>query len=137
MTEALKQVQTPAYVVDQGLLTKNLEILKSVQDRTGCHILLAQKAFSMFYFYPLIGRYLKGTTASSLYEAKLGKEEMGGETHIFSPAYLEREFDEVLSLCDHIVFNSFTQWKKYKEKALRSEERRVGKECRSRWSPYH
>ena len=130
MTEALKQVQTPAYVVDQGLLTKNLEILKSVQDRTGCHILLAQKAFSMFYFYPLIGRYLKGTTASSLYEAKLGKEEMGGETHIFSPAYLEREFDEVLSLCDHIVFNSFTQWKKYKEKALQS-----GKSCGLRINP--
>mgnify|MGYP000731941237 CR=1 FL=1 len=60
------------------------------------------------------------TKIFSLYEAKLGKEEMGGETHIFSPAYLEREFDEVLSLCDHIVFNSFTQWKKYKEKALQS-----------------
>lgn len=128
MTEALKQVQTPAYVVDQDLLIKNLEILKSVQDRTGCHILLAQKAFSMFYFYPLIGRYLKGTTASSLYEAKLGKEEMGGETHIFSPAYLEGEFDEVLSLCDHIVFNSFAQWKKYKGKAL-------GKSCGLRINP--
>ncbi len=132
MREAFKQIQTPAYVVDQGLLTKNLEILQSVQERTGCHILLAQKAFSMFYFYPLIGRYLKGTTASSLYEAKLGKEEMGGETHIFSPAYLEREFDEILSLCDHIVFNSFSQWKKYKEKALQHKKScglRINPEC--------
>ena len=130
MMEALKQIQTPVYVVDQGLLTKNLEILKSVQDRTGCHILLAQKAFSMFYFYPLIGRYLKGTTASSLHEARLGREEMGGETHIFSPAYLEVEFDEVLSLCDHIVFNSFAQWNRYKDKALRS-----GKSCGLRINP--
>lgn len=113
------QVQTPAYIVDECLLKKNLEILKSVMDRTNCEILLAQKAFSMFSVYPLIGKYLSGTTASSLYEAKLGYEEMGKEVHIFSPAYREDEFDEILRLCDHIIFNSINQWEKYKSKVFR------------------
>ena len=116
-------VPTPAYVVDERLLTKNLEILKSVIDRTGCGILLAQKAFSMYETYPLIGSYLSGTTASSLFEAKLGFEEMGKEVHIFSPAYKEDEFDEILSLCDHIVFNSLPQWNKYKDKITQSTKR--------------
>ncbi|MCX7715603.1 MAG: carboxynorspermidine decarboxylase [Clostridia bacterium] len=108
------EVATPAYVVDERLLIKNLELLKSVIEKTDCKILLAQKGFSMFSVYPLIGRYLSGTTASSLFEAKLGKEEMGGETHIFSPAYAEEDFVEIISVCDHIVFNSFDQWKKYR-----------------------
>jgi carboxynorspermidine decarboxylase len=119
---------TPSYVVDERLLIQNLECLNRVQERTGCKILLAQKAFSMYRTYPLIGTYLSGTTASSLFEARLGKEEMGGETHIFSPAYKEEEFGEICSLCDHIVFNSFGQWKKYREKA-------AGKECGIRINP--
>ncbi len=107
------KIQTPAYIVDERLLEKNLKLLKSVMDRTGCKILLAQKGFSMFSLYPLIGRYLSGTTASSLYEAKLGKEEMGGETHIFSPAYNDREVEEIAGLCDHVVFNSVSQYVKH------------------------
>lgn len=110
------QVTTPSYIVDEKLLRKNLEILKSVMDRTGCEILLAQKAYSMYSTYPLVGSYLSGTTASSLFEAKLGAEEMGGEVHVFSPAYRESEFDKIMSLCDHIVFNSIAQWNKYKTK---------------------
>lgn len=114
------QVSTPCYVVDEGLLKKNLEILHGVMERTGCEILLAQKAYSMYSTYPMIGQYLSGTTASSLFEAKLGHEEMGREVHIFSPAYREDEFDEILSICDHIVFNSIAQWEKYKSKVLTS-----------------
>ncbi len=114
------RVKTPAYVVDENLLIRNLEILKSVMDRTSCKIVLAQKGFSMFSLYPLIGKYLCGTTASSLYEAKLGKEEMGKETHIFSPAYKEKEFDEIAILCDHIVFNSIEQFMKYRNIALQA-----------------
>ena len=114
------QVSTPCYVVDEGLLKKNLEILHRVMERTGCEILLAQKAYSMYSTYPMIGQYLSGTTASSLFEAKLGHEEMGREVHIFSPAYREDEFDEILSICDHIVFNSIAQWEKYKSKVLAS-----------------
>ncbi len=117
------QVVTPSYVVDEGLLRRNLEIMHSVMERTGCEILLAQKAYSMYSTYPLIGKYLSGTTASSLFEARLGAEEMGREVHIYSPAYKEQEFDEILSLCDHIVFNSIAQWEKYKEKVLSSPKK--------------
>ncbi len=106
--------QTPCYIVDERLLIKNLETLKSVIDKTGCKILLAQKGFSMYSTYPLIGKYLSGTTASSLFEAKLGFEEMGKETHIFAPAYIESEIEDILKICGHIVFNSFDQWNKYK-----------------------
>ncbi|HWT26621.1 MAG TPA: carboxynorspermidine decarboxylase [Mobilitalea sp.] len=109
-------VPTPSYVVDERLLKNNLEVLKSVIDRTGCEILLAQKAFSMYSTYPLIGSFISGTTASSLFEARLGKEEMGKEVHIFAPAYRNDEFDKILSLCDHIVFNSIQQWEKFKGK---------------------
>lgn len=117
-----KNVKTPCYIVDENLLIKNLEILKYVKEKTGCHILLAQKAFSMFSLYPLISKYLNGTTASGLYEAKLGYEHMGGETHIFSPAYNPDEFDEILDICDHIIFNSFSQWEYYKEKCYSSNK---------------
>lgn len=112
------KVITPSYVIEETLLRKNCELLKSVIERTGCEILLAQKAFSMYSTYPLIGRYLNGTTASSLFEARLGHDEMGKEVHIFAPAYREDEFDEIMSCCDHIVFNSIRQWQKYKERVL-------------------
>lgn len=126
------KVPTPCYVVEEELLRKNCEILKSVTDKTGCKILLAQKAFSMYSTYPLIGQYLDGTTASSLFEAKLGHEEMGKEVHIFSPAYREDEFDEILSICDHIVFNSMNQWNRFKDK-VKSSQRKVS--CGLRINP--
>lgn len=128
----VKNLPTPTYIVDETLLKKNLETLKYVIDQTGCHILLAQKAYSMFSTYPLIGEYLQGTTASSLFEAKLGKEEMKGEVHIFSPAYREDEMDEIISICDHIVFNSFSQWKKYKG-VVKSASKKI--ECGIRINP--
>ena len=106
-------IKTPYFLVDEKRLIKNLEILKSIQDETGCRILLAQKAFSMFYAYPLISKYLCGTTASGLYEARLGFEKFGGETHVFSPAYRKDEFDEILNYADDIVFNSVSQVEKY------------------------
>lgn len=123
----INAVNTPYYIVDEKLIIRNLEILKSVMNRTGCKILLAQKAFSMFSLYPLIGEYLSGATASGLFEAKLGFEEMKKENHIFSPAYLESEFDEILDICDHIIFNSFSQWKKFRDKALAHAEKDKGK----------
>ena len=83
----ISKVKTPCYVVDEAKLLKNLTILDNVMEKTGCKILLAQKAFSMFRVYPLIGSYLSGTTASGLYEARLGYEEMKKENHVFAPAY--------------------------------------------------
>lgn len=114
----ISNLKTPCYLLDERLLVKNLEILKSIQDRTGCKILLAQKCFSMFSEYPLMAKYLAGTTASGLYEARLGYEEFKKETHIFSPAYPPQDIDEILEICDHIVFNSTNQWNRYKDKIL-------------------
>ncbi|WP_172195713.1 carboxynorspermidine decarboxylase [Saccharibacillus qingshengii] len=118
-------VPSPCYVVDERLLTKNLELLGSVQARTGAKILLAQKGFSMFAEYPLVGKYLAGVTSSSLFEARLGYEKMGKEVHVYAPAYVDREFDELLSYTDHIVFNSFAQWRKFKDKVLNYPGRKI------------
>ena len=108
-------VPTPCYIVDEARLRRNLELLQRVQQRSGAKILLAQKAFSMYRTYPMIREYLAGSTASGLYEAKLAREEMGGEVHIYSPAYKPEEFDEILRISDHIVFNSCAQWKRYRD----------------------
>ena len=112
----LHAVPSPCYVVDEGLLIQNLEKLKSVADRTGCKILLAQKGFSMFSVYPLLGDYLHGVTSSGILEARLGSEEMGKEVHTYAPAFSDADFDEILTYSDHIVFNSFRQWEKFKDK---------------------
>ncbi|MBR1772229.1 MAG: carboxynorspermidine decarboxylase [Lachnospiraceae bacterium] len=134
-----EELPTPCYVVDEALIEKNLEILQGVAERTGAKILLAQKAFSNYALYPLIGQYLSGATASGLYEARLGMEEMilplrakGKlcENHIFSPAYREEDFDEILKCCDHIVFNS---WKQVEKFGLRAKE--CGKQIGLRINP--
>lgn len=127
-----EELRTPCYVVMEGVLERNLEILEGIRKRTGCKILLAQKAFSMYSCYPLIRKYLDGTTASGLYEARLGAEEMGGETHIFSASYKEDEMEEILSFCDYIVFNSLSQLKKYGKRtaeAGKSVGIRINPEC--------
>ena len=107
----------PRYIIDECALRRNLEILKGVSDRTGVKILLAQKAFSCAAVYPLCAKYLAGTTASSLFEAKHGHDMFGGETHVFAPAFAPEEIDELLGLVDHIVFNSPRQVALYGEKA--------------------
>ena len=112
--ENIKALKTPCYVIDEKKLVKNAEILSSVISHTGCKILLAQKAFSNYDFYPLISGFISGTEASGLFEARLGKEEMPeGEVHVFCAAYRDDEFDELLSYADHIVFNSINQLKKF------------------------
>lgn len=124
---------TPCYIVDEDLLIKNLEILQSVQDRTGCSILLAQKGFSMYAVYPLIGRYLKGVASSSLFEARLGYEEMGKEVHVFAPAYVDDEIEELMHYSDHIVFNSFDQWNRFKARVKTFTPKKI--ECGIRVNP--
>lgn len=124
------ELPTPCFLVDENRLVQNLAVLRDVAERTGAKILLAQKAFSMFSVYPLLREYLAGTTASGLYEARLGHEEFGGETHVYSPAYAEGEFQEILQYADHIVFNSFNQWKAYGSLA-----RAAGKSCGLRVNP--
>ncbi|MBD5136480.1 MAG: carboxynorspermidine decarboxylase [Lachnospiraceae bacterium] len=119
--DILYSVKTPCYVIDEKKLISNLERLKYVKDNAGCHILLAQKAFSMYSLYPVIGKYLSGTAASGLYEARLGKEEMeNGQVHVFSPAYKNEDIKELVKYADHIIFNSFNQWEKFKEEVKSS-----------------
>lgn len=113
----LHQVPTPAYVIDEARLEKNLKILAHVQEEAGCKVLLAQKAYSLYATYPLISQYLSGTTASGLYEARLGREEFGGEVHVFAPAFKDSDIDQVLAVSDHIVFNSERQLRKHLEKS--------------------
>lgn len=126
----IEELQTPCYVIDKRQLEENLKILREVADEAGCKILLAQKAYSCYDTYPLIAKYLDGTTASGLFEARLGYEKMGKENHIFSPAYKEKEFDEIVQICDHILFNSITQVNKFKDRLRgRSAGLRINPEC--------
>lgn len=128
----VNKVPTPCYIVDESALIRNLEILRGVSERTGAKILLAQKAFSCYQLYPMIGEYLAGTACSGLFEAKLGYEEMGKENHVFSAAYRESEIDEIISYCGHIIFNSFTQLDRYRDRVLAA-----GKKIGLRINPEH
>jgi carboxynorspermidine decarboxylase len=113
-----KNLNTPCYVCEEALLEKNLKTLLHVKEKSGAKILLALKGFAFYHLEPLVSKYLDGCCASGLWEAKLSNEEFGGETHTYSPAYEEDDIDEILDLSKHIVFNSFAQWKKYKQKAV-------------------
>lgn len=105
---------TPYFAVDRRKLEENLKRLKSVKERTGCKILLATKSFSMWSVAPLVMQYLDGTCASSPWEARMGREEFGGEVHAFAAAYSERDIRDLIETSNDILFNSFNQWNKYK-----------------------
>ena len=124
---------TPAYVIDQERLRENGQVLAALSERTGCRVLLAQKAFSNYDFYPLLAPYLAGTEASGLFEARLGKEEMPqGEVHVFCGAYRMDEFEELLQYADQIVFNSIHQLKAFGPKgkqAGKSLGLRINPQC--------
>ena len=138
VTGAFENITTPAYVVDEKKLIANLEILREVAEQTGCRILLAQKAFSMFALYPLMRSYLSGTAASGLYEAKLGREEFGGEVHVFCPAYKESEFDEIAETADHIIFNSFAQLFRFRDRCRgKSIGIRINPQCSTQNEPIY
>ncbi len=113
MTTPLPNIPTPYYLIDEEKIEKNLQALAHVKQQTGCKILLATKAFACFNTYPLIAKYLDGTTNSSVNEAKLSKETFGKETHIYSPAYKQADVDQLTHLVDHIVFNSLNQLNRY------------------------
>lgn len=131
--ELFGKLPTPCYILDEAMLRQNGEILSGVAQRTGCRILLAQKAFSNYDLYPVLSPYLDGTEASGLYEARLGAEEMPGkEVHVFCAAYREEEFDELLRYVDHIVFNSPRQLERFgplARKAGKSIGLRINPEC--------
>jgi carboxynorspermidine decarboxylase len=127
-----KDIPSPCYVLEEQKLIENLNILNDIQIKTGAKIICALKGFSFWQSFGLVSKYLPGATASSLWEAKLAQEEMNGEVHVYAPAYLPEEIDELLDIAKHISFNSTTQWLKYKSKALASSASsgiRVNPEC--------
>lgn len=131
---AFDSIPTPSYIIDEAKLIRNLEVLKDIEDSTGAHILLAQKAFSNFAVYPLIGKYISGTTASGIFEARLGYEEMGKENHVFAPAYKDEDITTLGTICDHIIFNSVAQLRKHAPKLKASSSKasiglRLNPEC--------
>ena len=111
------ELPTPCYLIDEGAIISNLEILRALREDTHCKILLAQKAFSLYALYPLISRYIDGVCASGLYEARLGAEEMRAQTHVFCAAYALRDIPELAKICSHIVFNSMTQAERFHREA--------------------
>ena len=131
--KTLNALPTPCYLLDEAQLRRNGEILLGVQKRTGCKILLAQKAFSNFDVYPVLAPYLAGTEASGLYESRLGREELPDkENHVFCAAYRDDEFAELLQYADHIVFNSPRQLAKFgpaAKAAGKSIGLRINPEC--------
>jgi carboxyaminopropylagmatine decarboxylase len=133
----VSQVETPCFVTDLGALRGNLEILAGVQERAGCKILLALKGFAQWSTFPVIREYLRGVTASSTAEARLGKEEFGGEVHAYAPAYSDADMREMVTLADHIVFNSASQWRHLRP--IVAEARAAGRriETAIRCNPEH
>ena len=129
---SIYDINTPAFVIDLDKLKTNLCLLKSIKEETKAKILLAQKAYSCFYTYPLIAEYLDGTTASGIYEARLGYEEFKKEVHIFSPAYKAEDMEEIVKIAKHIVFNSFAQLALYAKLAKENNceiALRINPEC--------
>ena len=133
----LSRVPSPCFVVDKVAIENNLKILQRVQQQSGARVLLALKAFSMFSLAPLIGRYLQGTCASGLNEARLGREEFGGEVHTFCAAYSEPDLKEILKISDHLVFNSFSQWQRFQPLLQEARKARPGLQFGLRVNPQH
>lgn len=118
MKEILNTIKTPAYVCEEVLLRKNLELLRQVKDQSGAKILVALKGFALSGVMDIVSEYLDGATCSGLHEAKFAKDFVKGEIHTYSPAFKDEDMDEILEISNHIVFNSFNQWEKFRQKAL-------------------
>ncbi len=131
------RVPSPCYVVDAVAIERNLKILGRVQQESGAKVLLALKAFSMFSLAPLVSRYLSGTCASGLFEARLGAEEFGGEVHTFSAAYTEGDLREILKISHHVVFNSFSQWQRFQPLVTAAQTERPELKVGLRVNPEH
>jgi carboxynorspermidine decarboxylase len=114
----ISQVPTPCYVLEEAKLLANLELMQRVQAESGGQIILALKGFAMWSTFPLVRQYLQGCTASSLNEALLASEEFGRQVHVYCPAYSDAEMPRLLELADHLIFNSFSQWTRFKDQAL-------------------
>lgn len=111
-------IPSPCYVCEEAKLHANLQLMQRVQDETGVEIILALKGFSMWSAFDLVGKYLQGCTASSVWEAKLARECMNKQVHAYSPAYKPADINQLIDLCEHISFNSLGQWQRYRDQVL-------------------
>lgn len=132
-----RRVPSPCFVVDEVAVERNLKILHRVQQESGAKVLMALKAFSMFALAPLARQYVSGTCASGLHEARLGHEEFGGEVHTFSAAYTEKDLKEIAAISDHIVFNSFGQWQRFRPLIEQAQTQRPHLKIGLRVNPQH
>ncbi len=110
-------IQTPYYLIDKAKLLRNMEKIAYVRDKSGAKALLALKCFATWSVFDLMREYMDGTTSSSLYEVRLGREKFGGETHAYSVAYGDNEIEEVIGHADKIIFNSIGQLDRFADKA--------------------
>lgn len=133
----LTRLPSPCFVVDEVAVERNLAILKHVADASGAKVLAALKAFSMWHLAPLYQRYLHGTCASGLYEAKLGHQEYGGEVHVYSAAFSEADLIEILQFAHHVVFNSCSQWQRFQPLIKKARGKRPGMKFGLRINPEH
>jgi carboxynorspermidine decarboxylase len=117
------KIPSPAYVMEESLLRKNLALIKSVKERAGVNIILAFKAFAIWKAFPVIKEYIRYSTASSPWEARLALEEMGGKAHTYSPAYIEKDFPVIMDCSSHITFNSLTQFRRFYPSVLNHPEK--------------
>lgn len=131
------RVPSPCFVIDKAAVERNLQILHRVQQESGAKVLAALKAFSCWSLAPLIGKYVSGTCASGLHEARLGHEEFGGEVHCYSAAYKEDDLKEILKIADHVLFNSFSQWERFKPLAMAAQKLRPQLQFGLRINPEH
>ena len=131
------RVPSPCFVIDVAAIESNLKILNRVQRESGAKLLAALKAFSCWSLAPLYSQYLSGTCASGLHEARLGREEYGGEVHCYSAGYKESELIEILAIADHVVFNSLSQWERFKSLAMQAKEKRPQLHFGLRINPEH
>lgn len=131
------RVPSPCFVVDVAAIENNLKVLNSVQRESGAKVLAALKAFSCWRLGEMTARYLSGTCASGLHEARLGREYYGGEVHTYSAAFRESDLSEILKISDHVVFNSFSQWRRFREMALAAQRVRPQLRFGLRINPEH
>ncbi|MGD8174341.1 carboxynorspermidine decarboxylase [Marinimicrobium sp. ARAG 43.8] len=131
------RVPSPCFVIDVAAVEANLSVLNRVQRESGAKVLAALKAFSCWRLGELTGRYLSGICASGLHEARLGREHYGGEVHTYSAAFRENDLREILTLSDHVVFNSFSQWRRFRDMALEAQRQRPELRFGVRVNPEH
>jgi carboxynorspermidine decarboxylase len=131
------RVPSPCFVIDKAAVEHNLKILHRVQVESGAKVLAALKAFSCWHLAPMFSQYVSGTCASGLHEARLGREEFGGEVHCYSAGYKEDDLKEILTIADHVVFNSFSQWQRFKSLAMAARQQRPHLQFGIRINPEH